>query len=52
MVKSQGTQNSTMEISGARELTQEIKEVSSMRMGKSPAAKPVAKEDKDKDAAK
>jgi hypothetical protein len=45
-IKSAGTQASTMELSGARELTQEIKETTSMKMGKSPAGKPAAADEK------
>jgi hypothetical protein len=52
MIKAEDTQSSTKEITGPRELTQEVKEVSTIRMGKSPAPKPAAKEEKDKDAAK
>jgi hypothetical protein len=52
-IKADGTQASTLELSGARELTQEIKETTSIRVGKSPAGKTPAKEDKDaKPAAK
>jgi hypothetical protein len=52
VVKAEGTQSSVMEISGARELIQEIKETTSMRMGKSPAAKPADKDGEKKEAEK
>lgn len=47
VIKSEGTQSSTLELSGARELTQESKETTSMRLGKSPAGKAAAKDGKD-----
>lgn len=48
MVKSSGTQNMGMELSGPQELTQEIKETVTMRLGKSPDKKPAAEEKKEK----
>jgi hypothetical protein len=45
MIKSNGSQASSMEMSGPQELTQEIKETSSIRLGKSPD-KPLADESK------
>jgi hypothetical protein len=46
LIKSAGTQTSALEMSGPRDLTQEIKETTSMRLGKSPAAKPQTEADK------
>jgi hypothetical protein len=46
MIQAQGTQTFVMEISGNREITQDIKETMTMRLGKSPAAKPPAETDK------
>jgi hypothetical protein len=40
MIKSTSMQSSGLELSGARDLTQEIKETTVMKLGKSPAAKP------------
>ncbi len=39
MIRSEGSQKTSIELSGQQELTQEIKETSSMRLGKSPDAK-------------
>jgi Family of unknown function (DUF6263) len=55
MVKADGVQQANMEVSGPQELTQDLKETMSMRLGKSPE-KPAAEEEnakpdaKDKDA--
>ena len=47
MVKAEGVQTFIMEISGQREMTQDMKETWNMHLGKSPAAKPAeAKEEK------
>lgn len=46
MIKAEGTQTFFMEISGPRELTQDMKETMTMRLGKSPEAKPQAAADK------
>ncbi len=43
LVKSNGSQSFFMELSGARELTQDMKETFSMHLGKSPAGKPAEK---------
>ncbi len=42
MIKASGTQLTALELSGPRDLTQELKETTTMRMGKSPEAKPKA----------
>jgi hypothetical protein len=45
MVQAKGTQTFVMEITGNREITQDIKETMTMRLGKSPAAEPAAGKD-------
>jgi hypothetical protein len=53
MVKADGTQQAKMEVSGAQEMTQDMKETMSMRLGKSPEPGVLEeKAAKDKDGAK
>jgi hypothetical protein len=47
LVEGKGTQTFVMEITGAREITQDMKETMTMRLGKSPAGKPPAEAEKE-----
>ena len=47
-LKSEGVQSFVMEISGAREMTQDVKETVKMYLGKSPDAKPAEKKEAEK----